>query len=494
MNTDNCQHLTKYRLFAIMRIPICLLAIILAGSGMATAQVSPFVEYGATVHTGDNTPLWQVSNQQGLGSIYDNTYIRGGLGYKHRLGKWKFEEKLDMVAAVGMNFKGDKDIFIQQAYIDARYKWLGIFAGSREKGAPLLNNALSSGDMTWSGNARPIPQIMIGIPEYLYVLPRFAIKGEISYGWFTDNNYQERKVGAGHWYTKDIKYHHKEGFVRVGVPNGKWQLDIGMTLDTQFGGTLVNADGSTVNLGNTLKDYFRVFIPGSGGEDKPWNDSNFYQGNFLGSEQIKLTHRSDKFSISAYLCNHFDDFSAMGKQNGWDGLWGLEMNFNNFKPVNAVVFEFLQTTNMSGPLHGLHEPEEGPVHKTGGSDNYYNNGLYPGWAHWGMMIANPLIASPIYNRDGDMTFKYNRIKALHIGWSGQITSEWSYIAKMSHNRTWGTPGAPTLDILENFSAYASFSYSPERWKGWNFNASLSLDMGDIYGDNFGFQMKIHKTF
>ena len=71
MNTDNCQHLTKYRLFAVMRIPICLLAIILAGSGMATAQVSPFVEYGATVHTGDNTPLWQVSNQQGLGSIYD---------------------------------------------------------------------------------------------------------------------------------------------------------------------------------------------------------------------------------------------------------------------------------------------------------------------------------------------------------------------------------------------------------------------------------------
>lgn len=133
MNTDNCQHLTKYRLFAIMRIPICLLAIILAGSGMATAQVSPFVEYGATVHTGDNTPLWQVSNQQGLGSIYDNTYIRGGLGYKHRLGKWKFEEKLDMVAAVGMNFKGDKDIFIQQAYIDARYKWLGILPEAARK-------------------------------------------------------------------------------------------------------------------------------------------------------------------------------------------------------------------------------------------------------------------------------------------------------------------------------------------------------------------------
>ena len=141
-----------------------------AGGSVATAQVSSFVEYGATVHTGDNTPLWQVSNQQGLGSIYNNTYIRGGVDYKHNLGKWKFEEKLDMVTAVGMNFKSDKDIYIQQAYVDVRYKWLGLFAGSKERWANLLNNTLSSGGMTWSGNARPIPQIMVGIPEYLLSL------------------------------------------------------------------------------------------------------------------------------------------------------------------------------------------------------------------------------------------------------------------------------------------------------------------------------------
>lgn len=316
----------------------------------------------------------------------------------------------------------------------------------------------------------------------------------MSYGWFTDNNYQKRKVGTGHWYTKSIKYHHKEGFIRVGVPDGKWQFDIGMTIDTQFGGHIVYADGNTIDLGNTLKDYFRVFIPGSAGADKPQSDRNFYQGNFLGSEQIKFTHRSDKFLVSAYLCNHFDDFSAMGKQNGWDGLWGIEMNFKDFNPVNALVLEFLQTTNMSGPLHGIHEPGEGPVDKTGGADNYYTNSLYPGWAHWGMMIANPLIASPIYNKDGYMSFRYTRVKALHIGWSGQINSEWNYVAKMSHNRTWGRVDAPTLDILENFSAYASFSYTPEKWQGWRFNASLAMDVGEVYGDNFGFQFKVNKTF
>lgn len=472
-----------------MRIWICLVALLLVGKDTAFAQISSFVEYGAAVHTGDNTPLWQVSNQQGLGSIDNNTYIRGGVGYKHTLKRWSFEGKLDLVGAVGTT----SHFIVQQAYVDVRYRCLQLFAGSREKGSPLLNDALSSGDMTWSGNARPIPQILGGIPEYLYLLPRFAIKGEISYGWFTDSDYQKHKVGPGYWYTKNIKYHHKEGFVRVGKPNGKWQVDLGMTLDTQFGGYQIGGTNYG-NLGNSLKDYFRVFIPGAGSEDKPANDNLFYQGNFVGSEQVRLTHRARHFSISAYLCNHFDDFSGMGKQNGWDGLWGLELNFKQFRPVSAVVLEYLQTTNMSGPFHGLHNPDEGSILKTGGADNYYNNSLYPGWAHWGMMIANPLIASPIYNEDGYMSFRYNRVKAIHVGWSGDISSEWRYIAKITRNRTWGTPGAPTLDVMENFSAYLSFYYTPQRWKGWNFNASLAMDKGDIYGDNFGFQLKVHKAF
>ena len=452
-------------------------------------KLDPFVEYGATVHTGDNTPLWQMSNLQGLASLDNSTYIRGGVFYHDQWGKWTVNGGLDLVAAAGFNSG------IQQAYADFRYKWLGIFAGSKEMTAPLINSCLSSGELTWSGNSKPIPQIMIGIPEYLYLLPRLAIKGEISYGWFTDSNWMEghTNLAAGGWYTKNIKYHHKEGFVRIGVPGGKWQLDFGMTLDTQFGGQMVTASGVT-DLGNTLKDYFRIFIPGSAGEDKPANDALFYQGNFVGTEQIRGTYRGKEVAVSLYLDNYFEDFSAMGKQNGWDGLWGLELKFKRFRPINNIVLEYLQTTNQSGPLHGLHEPEEGPVHKTGGSDNYYNNGLYPGWAHWGMANGNPLLRAPIYNEDGTLSFKYNRVKAVHLGWSGEISDEWEYMAKLTMNRTWGTHGAPTLDILENFSAYAAFQYRPAKLKTWAFHASLGLDTGDIYGDNFGFQLKVRKTF
>ena len=442
-----------------MRIIFCLMVFLFIGKNtMLAQQLSSFVEYGAALHTGDNTPLWQVSNQQGLTSLDNNTYIRGGISYKHQLGKWKFEEALDLVAAAGFS---TTSFIVQQAYVDIRYKWFGFFAGSREQNSPLLNQELSSGGMTWSGNARPIPQVQIGIPEYVQLLPRLGLKGEISYGWFTDNKYQREQVGEKYWYTKSIKYHHKEGFLRIGIPKGKWQLELGMTLDTQFGGYKIGGSESG-DLGNGWKDYVRVFFPGHGREDGPVGEHLAFQGNFLGSEYIKMTYRpKEDFSISAYLDNHFDDFSAMAKLNGWDGLWGVEYKSNHRQAINGIVIEYLQTTNMSGPLHGL---QNSVVGKTGGADNYYNNGYYPGWAHWGMAIANPLIASPIYNKDGDMSFKYNRVKALHLGWSGDISSEWRYVAKLSHNRTWGTPHRPIPDILENFSTFASFYYIPRKWK------------------------------
>ncbi len=478
-----------------MRIFVAL-GLLLGSSflGIAKAQqeekvLRPFVEYGAAVHTGDYTPLWQVSNRQGLGSLDNNTYLRGGVFYTDQWGKWKVDAGLDVVLAVGMSS------CVQQAYADFRYKKLGFFVGSKEMSAPLINPVLSSGELTWSGNSRPIPQVMIGIPDYWYILPRLAIRGEISYGWFTDRRYLEdhARLDRGFWYTKGIKYHHKEGFIRIGVPGGRWQLDLGMTLDTQFGGKMVSSSGET-DLGNGLKDYFRAFIPGAGGEDSPYNDAAYFQGNFVGTEQIRGTYRGTDFSISAYLDNYFEDFSAMGKQNGWDGLWGIEMKFNDFRPIHNIVLEYLQTTNQSGPLHGLHEDGEGPVHKVGGMDNYYNNGLYHGWAHAGMANGNPLLRSPLYNEDGNMTFIYNRVKALHVGWSGYVAREWDYVAKLTFNRTWGTYLMPTLDILENFSAYVAFRYVPTRLMGWQFHVSLGADTGEIYGDNLGFQMMIRKTF
>lgn len=467
---------------------LCLLALNGAAQQTEKAGVKSFVEFGTTVHAGDCTPLWQVSNLQGLGSLENSAYLRSGLTYRDRWGQWNVEGGLDLVGAKGTPSG------VQQAYGDFRYKWLGILVGAKEMNAPLMNAELSSGEMTWSGNAKPIPQVMVGLPDYVYLLPRLAIRGEISYGWFTDGNWLGKQVDTEeYFYVKGMKYHHKEGFVRIGVPGGRWQLDFGMTMDVEFGGVRVTDSGEQ-NLGNKLKDYLRVLIPGPGDESVSSQESLFYQGNTLGSEQIRGTYRGKRVEVSLYLDNFYDDFSGMGKQNGWDGLWGVELKLPRCKAVENVVLEYLQTTNTSGPLHGLHDPGQGPVQKTGGGDNYYNNGLYHSWSHWGMANGNPLLRSPIYNENGQMEFLYNRVKALHAGWRGQVAKDWRYTAKLTWSRTWGGTNRPTLDILHNVSAYVRVDYAPERLAGWKFDASLALDRGEIYGDNAGFQLRVRKEF
>lgn len=448
--------------------------------------VTAFAEYGVAVHGGEHVPLWQVSNRHGFSSLDNNTYLRGGAFYRQTSGNWTYGGGLDLAVAAGFT----STFVVQQAFAEVGYKKFGMYVGSREIDSPLLNQELSSGGLTWSGNARPLPQVWIGLPDYVSVLPRLALRAEFSYGWFTDNKYQAKQVGENFWYTKDIKYHHKSAFLRIGLPQGHWQLDLGMSMDVQFGG-YKQGGYVTGDLGNSWKDYLRVIVPLHGTEKHAAGEQVAYQGNFMGSEHIRLTYNQKDFSVSAYLENYYDDMSGMGKLNGWDGLWGMELKFHRRQALEGVVIEYYQSTNQSGPMHGL---DDSVVGKTGGADDYYNNDLYPGWVHWGMTMANPLIASPIYNENGDMTFRYNRVKAIHVGCSGSVAADWRYVFKMSYNQTWGTPFRPTAAILENFSTFAAFYYSPRWCKGWKLMSSVALDMGNIYGNNVGYELKINKTF
>ena len=71
-----------------------------------------------------------------------------------------------------------------------------------------------------------------------------------------------------------------------------------MTLDTQFGGYKIGGSESG-DLGNGWKDYVRVFFPGHGREDGPVGEHLAFQGNFLGSEYIKILIVLRKISPSA---------------------------------------------------------------------------------------------------------------------------------------------------------------------------------------------------
>lgn len=472
------------KLHSIMKVNKAMLVSLLFSliiANISNAQNSTvFVEYGTTVHMGRNTPLWQISNQHGLSSIKNNTYIRGGAFYKNTINSWTLEGCLDLAIAAGFT----STFIAQQAYIDVRHKWIGMWAGNRELTTELLNSQLSTGGLVWSSNARPIPQICIGVLDYVHLTPGIQIKAQVSYGWFTDGQYQKKYASKDFPYVKKTKFHHKSIYFRFGQSEKHWLFDAGIRIDDQFGGYATRGIHEG-DLGNGWKDYLNALIPRNGGEGE------YFDGNYLGSEHLKLTYQNKSIQLSIYLENYYDDFSGMGKQNGMDGLWGIEYKTNKRQAINNLVLEYYQSTNQSGALHGLDFSDVG---KTGGADDYYNHVLYPGWSHWGMSMGNPLVASPIYNNNGNLAFQYNRVKAIHLGWSGDISNEWTYRAKLSFNRTWGTPFKPIPEILENFSTFAEFKYIPNKWKGWSFTASAAFDIGDIYGDNLGLQLKVHKKF
>ena len=458
-----------------------LFTILILNPGLANTQnIDAFAEFGTTVFTGDHVPMWQVSLQHGFSSLQSNGYLRGGVFYKDTINNWKLDAGLDIGAGIGF----ETAVMVQHAYVDARYRWLGIWAGCKELESAMLNQELTSGGLTWSGNARPIPQVSVGIFDYTPIAKRVQIKGEISYGWFTDGRLQRRMVELPHSYTNKVKYHHKSLFFRFGNPKNRWSFELGITMDDQFGGYQIKQD-EIIDLGNSPKEYINALIPRNGGEGV------YFAGNYLGSEHFKLSYRHDSFTLSAYLENYFDDLSGMGKQNGLDGLWGIEFKTENRQAIKGIVFEYFQSTHQSGPMHGV---DFTVVEKTGGADDYYNHYAYSGWSHGGWSNGTPLIASPIYNDDGYLGFYFNRVKAVHLGWKGDIAKEWSYRAKLSFNRTWGTPFIPSAEILENFSTFVEFKYLPNRWKGWSVVASGAFDIGGIYGDNLGFQLKIRKRF
>ncbi|KAA6313887.1 hypothetical protein EZS27_035414, partial [termite gut metagenome] len=401
---------------------------------------------------------------------------------------WVFDTGLDLAVASGFT----SAFVVQQAYADIRYKWLGLRLGSWEEMPTPLNHSLSSGGMSWSGNARPIPQIRAGFPDYITLFPFFKLKCETSYGWFTDNNFQKKTVGETDYkYVKNAKYHHKSLYIRIGKPQWRLSFEGGYTLDEQFGGYQMIGKEQVWDLGNTMKDYVVAFIPQSGGDDGPANET-YFKGNYTGNEHFKFSYQLKNSTISAYMENYYEDFSGMGKLNGMDGLWGIEYATNQKQIINAVVLEYLQTTNQSSPLVIMVPSDVSK--KDIVTDNYYNNWIYVSWQHWGMALGNPLLRSPIYNQNGYLGFPYNRVKAVHVGWSGDITDKWTYRMKLTYNQTFGTVTEPTLDILDNYSTFAEVTYMPQMTNGWIFTASTAFDTGYLYGDNWGIQLKINKKF
>lgn len=389
---------------------------------------------------------------------------------------------------VGLHSEHPANFMLQQLYGEIRYRGIFLTAGLKEYSSALVNPSLASGDLVESGNSRPIPQVRIGFNDFQdipFTNGWVQIQGEISYGKMTDNawlrnhyNYYDSHINQGALYT------YKRCWFRTN-PSKPFSATVGMQVGAFFGGTTKWYKNGVLEqekkFSSGIKQFFKMFIPTDGGLD-------YYSGSSLGSWDLKFRYRLPScVELSAYMQKPWEDGSGIGFLNGFDGVWGVEYRSANYGIVNGVVVEYLDFTNQSGPFHW--DPDDVPgstvTSRAEGADNYYNNHEYNSYANFGMAIGSPFMVSPIYNTDGYMNFAANRIRGLHIGVEGALTSELEYKLMGGYRRSWGNGNVPFLTPKDDTSFMAEAIYTPSWLPAWCFKAAFALDYGTLMGNNTG---------
>lgn len=453
-----------------------------------------FGEIKADFSAGQNTPFWLVNNLQGLGSPEKNNgYVRAGL-FKDIKEEKRFSWGAGIDLAAGWNLQSP--FYIHQLYGEAKYRALDALVGSKEIWSSFLDHNLSSGDLLYSGNALPIPQVRIGIFDYADFWGCkgwFSVKGYIAYGMFTDSKWQKSWAAPDTRRTENVLYHSKGLWLRGGnTDKFPLQAEIGLEMATQFGGKSFY-NGKWYKMDSGLKSWLKAFIPVYETHDFENEETTSVDGNMMGAYNISLAWKpKSDWSVRAYYEHFFEDESQMTFEYGWkDGLYGIEVELPQNRFVSKFLYEYLYTKDQTGSIFWNKRPEV--PEQISGRDDYYNNYLYNCWQHWGLGIGNPLIIAPLYNQDHFLHFVDNRIIAHHFGLEGKPFKELSYRLLLSFSRNWGSYDYPTPEILSNFSGMLEVAWTPERFKGWYGKCALAGDSGDLIGKSIGLMLTIGKT-
>ncbi len=446
------------------------------------------------------TPIYLTANKFGLSSVNKNNgYIRAAIlrpAETDSARLWRMGYGADFVVA----HRFTASPIVQQLFADIEYKALRLSIGSKERAMNLKHQRLSTGSQTFGINARPIPEIRIELPNYLYLNKgqSIGIKGHVGYGVLTDGQWQKGYVASSQLYTSSSLYHSKSGFIKIGNES-KFPLTFegGLEMATMFGAKLHNLygiSGNTINMTRKFKDFWEALT--FGGSDVTDGDYANVAGNTLGSWLCAISYHHKGWKIRAYADHFFEDHSMVFLQYGWkDALLGLEVSFPQNRFISTLVYEHISTKDQTGPLY--HDHTTAIPDQISGRDNYYTHNINNGWQHWGQAIGNPLFKSPLYKENCSLAFVNNRFVAHHFGIEGHPTRQLQYRLLYTYTQNWGTYNNPYDEVYSGHSMLAELHYSPEYFgkhyvKGWEVSAAFAFDRGLHAGKQLGGQITIRK--
>jgi len=453
-----------------------LLTIWVATTTLSAQRDSSLLDYDlnlrSTVGLGKQAPFLSTANQWDRFSFTPNSLALWGTVHKH------LKEHSAFDYGFGAEFDAnisptETRIFPGELYVDAKAGPFVFTAGRKQAIYGNQDPLLSSGGMLWSRNARPMPRLSLESFGYIPVpfTHRFVeVKGGITHGWFIDSTV-----------TKHTLLHYKYAGIRLG---GTLPVHLNYTLHhvAQWAGTSPQYGTSPATFANFL----RVLMGKSGDESAPATERYNTLGNHIISKNLGLEFSFKNVNLEVYWQNIYEDkpIHYMYKAYNYeDGLWGLSLHMPKNKLLDHLLLEYLSTTDMSGPWHDL----DGLIY--GGSDNYYNNGVYPnGWSFYGMTLGNPWLTSPKYNanyENGAVSFFNNKVRVYHVAGTGHV-GPLDYTGVFAYALNYGTmhPLSVTTICKKQYSWMLNTEMPCPYINQTRLTMGFSGDLGKQYGNNY----------
>jgi hypothetical protein len=427
------------------------------------------------VSSGNDLPFWMISNQNGIYTLHNSSYLllQAGLNRsldRDTLQKWGYTYGANMVYSIA----GTADFQPNEYWLGLRFNKLIFKVGAQSD--PVIYSGLSStnGNMYRSRNARPVPGLSVSTNGYIPFL--FAEK------WLSWRFLYEEGILKDKQFVTDAHLHHKNFHLHA-LLSPSLSLSIGLEHYVFWG-------GYSPKLGQLAgwKEYFRYILGLNGGPRAYIQDQLNTAGNQLGSYNLEIK-KDWKIIITTFYFNHpFEDPSGMELDNLRDGIWGIHFaTKNRSKFITNVVYEYMNTCNQSGSILGNPAPTpENPNRITGrGRDNYFNHSVYTsGYTYFQRIMGTPLLV-PNIGQDGiSKGFESTRIWMHHLGISGILANEFYWKSLATWSRDFGGYGKEYPIPLDQLSILAEGSYKGSKLP-FIVKAGLSGDYGSRFDHRVG---------
>ncbi len=328
-----------------------------------------------TFATKDYQPLWITA--QHFGALTDrksDLSTQAGFSNAHILGR-----NGQFYIRYGLNLVNNDhfgNVIVQEGYVKAGFKHLEIRAGRFREVIGEVDKDLSSGSLGVSGNAVPIPQIGIAVPEYTdvpFTDGWLQFKGQFTHGWMGERQF-----------IKDAWLHQKTFYVRV----GKRKLKVGAGLEhfAVWGG---HREGLP-KIDNSLKGFWNVFTAREANDGTVGGDIGGSvirpnrAGDHRGVIEGTIDWENDVTGLHLYMQMPFESSQGMNIKN-IDRLLGVAYtNKHEGAWLHKIVGEFIYTKQMN----------DWYIDRV--RESYYNNGIYmTGWEYQDRIVGTPLFTDRI---------------------------------------------------------------------------------------------------